>query len=149
MSEKDQVFCFVEGPWARTKLYSEKVKDLASALAAAERVGDVSGDPWSQKMCRHRIPGRGQPNLPSHFGNEKKAQTPSTGTRRYQSSSSRCPPSYVRAPTEDIGPRWQRYKPQCSILSEAEREVEKEDEGSTERLWNSETGRPNPCLSTG
>ncbi|TYK29171.1 hypothetical protein E5676_scaffold120G003510 [Cucumis melo var. makuwa] len=38
-----------EGPWARTKLYSQKVKDLASAFATAERVGDVSGDPWSQK----------------------------------------------------------------------------------------------------
>ncbi|KAA0034979.1 reverse transcriptase [Cucumis melo var. makuwa] len=46
MLEKDKVFCFVEGLklWARTKLYEQKVQDLASALAAAERLFDYGGD---------------------------------------------------------------------------------------------------------
>ena len=46
MSEKDKVFCFVEElkPWARTKLYEQKVQNLASTLVVAERLFDYSGD---------------------------------------------------------------------------------------------------------
>ena len=35
MTEKDKIFSFVEGlkPWARTKLYEQRVQDLASAYA--------------------------------------------------------------------------------------------------------------------
>ena len=38
MSEKDKVFCFVEGlkPWAKTELYEQRVQDLTSVYAAAE-----------------------------------------------------------------------------------------------------------------
>ncbi|KAA0064070.1 uncharacterized protein E5676_scaffold111G001630 [Cucumis melo var. makuwa] len=53
MSEKDKVFCFVEGlkPWAKTKLYEQRVQDLTSAYAAAERLFNLSND--SQDTRRH------------------------------------------------------------------------------------------------
>ncbi|KAA0032944.1 uncharacterized protein E5676_scaffold482G00600 [Cucumis melo var. makuwa] len=53
MSEKDKVFCFVEGlkPWAKTKLYEQRVQDLTSANAAAEWLFDLSND--SQDTRRH------------------------------------------------------------------------------------------------
>ncbi|TYK28468.1 uncharacterized protein E5676_scaffold629G001010 [Cucumis melo var. makuwa] len=46
MSEKDKVFCFVEGlkPWAMAKLYEQRVQDLTSAYAAAERLFDLTSD---------------------------------------------------------------------------------------------------------
>ncbi|KAA0051479.1 uncharacterized protein E6C27_scaffold55G002480 [Cucumis melo var. makuwa] len=46
MSEKDKVFYFVEGlkPWARAKLYEQRVQDLTSAYAAAERLFDLTSD---------------------------------------------------------------------------------------------------------
>ncbi|KAA0053384.1 uncharacterized protein E6C27_scaffold428G00460 [Cucumis melo var. makuwa] len=46
MSEKDKVFCFVEGlkSWAKTKLYEQRVQDLTSAYAAAERLFDLSNE---------------------------------------------------------------------------------------------------------
>ena len=46
MIEKDKIFSFVEGlkPWARTKLYEQKVQDLVSAYATAERLFDLSND---------------------------------------------------------------------------------------------------------
>ncbi|XP_038890158.1 uncharacterized protein LOC120079815 [Benincasa hispida] len=46
MSEKDKVFCFVEGlkPWAKAKLYEQRVQNLPSAYAAAERLYDLSTD---------------------------------------------------------------------------------------------------------
>ncbi|KAA0051690.1 uncharacterized protein E6C27_scaffold60G00710 [Cucumis melo var. makuwa] len=51
MSKKDKVFCFVEGlkPWAKTKLYEQRVQDLTSA--AAERLFDLSNK--SQDARRH------------------------------------------------------------------------------------------------
>ncbi|TYK13637.1 uncharacterized protein E5676_scaffold299G001440 [Cucumis melo var. makuwa] len=51
MLEKDKVFCFVEGLklWSRTKLYEQKVQDLASALADAERLFEYGGEQESQK----------------------------------------------------------------------------------------------------
>ncbi|KAA0035567.1 reverse transcriptase [Cucumis melo var. makuwa] len=54
MSEKDKVFCFVEGlkPWAKTKLYEQRVQDLKSAYAAAERLFDLTSD--SQDARRHQ-----------------------------------------------------------------------------------------------
>ena len=54
MTEKDKIFSFVEGlkPWAMTKLYKQKVQDLASAYALAERLFDLSGD--SQETRRHQ-----------------------------------------------------------------------------------------------
>ncbi|KAA0047561.1 uncharacterized protein E6C27_scaffold115G00220 [Cucumis melo var. makuwa] len=54
MSEKDKVFCFVEGlkPWARAKLYEQRVQDLTSTYAAAERLFDLTSD--SQDVRRHQ-----------------------------------------------------------------------------------------------
>lgn len=51
MSEKDKVFYFVEElkSWTITKLYEQKVQDLASVLAATQRLLDYSGDQQSQK----------------------------------------------------------------------------------------------------
>ncbi|KAA0067341.1 reverse transcriptase [Cucumis melo var. makuwa] len=53
MFEKDKVFYFVEGLkwWAKTKLYDERVQDLTSVYAAAERLFDLSND--SQDVRRH------------------------------------------------------------------------------------------------
>ena len=44
MSEKDRLFYFLEGlkPWARTELQRQRVQDLASAQAAAERLTDYT-----------------------------------------------------------------------------------------------------------
>ncbi|KAA0051406.1 uncharacterized protein E6C27_scaffold55G001490 [Cucumis melo var. makuwa] len=60
MSEKDKVFCFVVGlkPWAKTKLYEQRVQDLTSAYAAAKRLFDLTSD--SQDVRRHQSssPGR-------------------------------------------------------------------------------------------
>ncbi|TYK08452.1 uncharacterized protein E5676_scaffold654G00680 [Cucumis melo var. makuwa] len=54
MSEKDKVFCFVEWlkPWARAKLYEQRVQNLTSAYAAAERLFDLTSD--SQDVRRHQ-----------------------------------------------------------------------------------------------
>ena len=48
MSEKDKVFYFEElKPWVKTKLYEQKVQDLVSAFATAERLFDYDGDQGS------------------------------------------------------------------------------------------------------
>ncbi|TYK14925.1 reverse transcriptase [Cucumis melo var. makuwa] len=54
MSEKDKVFCFVEGlkSWAKTKLYEQRVQDLTSAYAAAKRLFDLTND--SQDVIRQQ-----------------------------------------------------------------------------------------------
>ena len=43
MSEKDKVFCFIEGLklWAKTKLYEQRVQDLTSTYTATERFFDL------------------------------------------------------------------------------------------------------------
>ncbi|TYJ95701.1 uncharacterized protein E5676_scaffold726G00310 [Cucumis melo var. makuwa] len=60
MSEKDKVFCFVEGLklWAKTKLYEQRVQDLTSAYAAAERLFDLIGDSQDVKRHQSSSPGR-------------------------------------------------------------------------------------------
>ncbi|KAA0054369.1 uncharacterized protein E6C27_scaffold24G001000 [Cucumis melo var. makuwa] len=67
MSEKDKVFCFIEGlkPWAKTKLYEQRVQDLASADAATERLFDLISD--SQDVRRHQssLLGRNRNSCPS------------------------------------------------------------------------------------
>ncbi|KAA0041740.1 gag-asp_proteas domain-containing protein [Cucumis melo var. makuwa] len=67
MSEKDKVFCFVEGlkPWARAKLYEQRVQDLTSVYAAAKRLFDLTSD--SQDVRRHQSssPGRNRNGRPS------------------------------------------------------------------------------------
>ncbi|KAL0456802.1 UNVERIFIED_CONTAM: hypothetical protein Slati_1019400 [Sesamum latifolium] len=44
MSEKDKLFTFMEGlkPWARLELQRQRVTDLGSAMAAAERLTDFA-----------------------------------------------------------------------------------------------------------
>ncbi|KAA0068072.1 reverse transcriptase [Cucumis melo var. makuwa] len=53
MYEKNKVFCFVKGlkPWAKTKLYEQRVQDLASTYTVVERLFDLSND--SQDVRRH------------------------------------------------------------------------------------------------
>ena len=77
MSEKDKVFCFVEGlkPWAKTKLYEQRVQDLTSAYAAAERFFDLSND--SQDVRRNQNSSSGgnksnRPTSPKAAGGDKR-----------------------------------------------------------------------------
>ncbi|KAA0025392.1 uncharacterized protein E6C27_scaffold1220G00220 [Cucumis melo var. makuwa] len=67
MSEKDKVFCFFEGlkPWARAKLYEQRVQELTSTYTAAERLFDLTSD--SQDVRRHQSssPGRNRNSRPS------------------------------------------------------------------------------------
>ncbi|KAA0065559.1 uncharacterized protein E5676_scaffold1212G00220 [Cucumis melo var. makuwa] len=60
MSEKDKGFCFVEGlkPWAKTKLYEQRVQDLTSAYAAAERLFDLISDFQDVRCHQSSSPGR-------------------------------------------------------------------------------------------
>ena len=46
MSEKEKIFSFVEGlkSWAKTKLYKQRVQDLTSTYAVAERLFNLSSD---------------------------------------------------------------------------------------------------------
>ncbi|KAA0050163.1 uncharacterized protein E6C27_scaffold675G001960 [Cucumis melo var. makuwa] len=76
MSEKDKVFCFVEGmkPWARAKLYEQRVQDLMSAYAAVKRLFDLTSD--SQDVRRHQSSSLGRnrnsrPSSPKTTGGEK------------------------------------------------------------------------------
>ncbi|KAA0045427.1 uncharacterized protein E6C27_scaffold294G00240 [Cucumis melo var. makuwa] len=67
MSEKDKVFCFVEGlkPWARAKLYEQRVQDLTSAYAAAERLFDLTSDTQDVRRHKSSSPGRNRNSRPS------------------------------------------------------------------------------------
>ena len=73
MTEKDKIFSFVEGLklWVRIKLYEQKVQDLASAYAIAERLFDLSDDTQetrrrqSSSLERDR---NGRPNSPKTTG---------------------------------------------------------------------------------
>ncbi|KAL0427419.1 UNVERIFIED_CONTAM: hypothetical protein Slati_2916700 [Sesamum latifolium] len=46
MSKKDKLFTFMEGlkPWARVNLQRQRVTDLGSAMAAAERLTDFASE---------------------------------------------------------------------------------------------------------
>ncbi|KAA0033368.1 uncharacterized protein E5676_scaffold26G00180 [Cucumis melo var. makuwa] len=67
MSEKDKVFYFVEGlkPWGRAKLYEQRVQDLTSAYAAAERLFHLIDDSQDVKRHQSSSPGRNRNNRPS------------------------------------------------------------------------------------
>ncbi|KAA0041962.1 reverse transcriptase [Cucumis melo var. makuwa] len=67
MSEKDKVFCFVEGlkPWAKTKLYEQRVQDLTSAYAAVERLFDLSSDSQDARRYPSFSSGGSRNNRPS------------------------------------------------------------------------------------
>ena len=55
MSEKDRLFYFLEGlkPWARTELQRQRVQDLASAQAAAERLTDYTFEENNNRSNRY------------------------------------------------------------------------------------------------
>ncbi|KAA0037094.1 reverse transcriptase [Cucumis melo var. makuwa] len=88
MSEKDKVFCFVEGlkPWARAKLYEQRVQDLTSAYAAAEWFFDLTSD--SQNVRRHQSSSPRR-NMNSRSSSPKAAggdECPSKDRRFHQSN---------------------------------------------------------------
>ncbi|KAA0064190.1 uncharacterized protein E6C27_scaffold548G001290 [Cucumis melo var. makuwa] len=67
MSEKDKVFYIVEGlkPWARAKLYEQRVQDLTSAYAAAERLFDLTSDSQDVRRNQSSSPRRNRDGRPS------------------------------------------------------------------------------------
>ncbi|KAA0050738.1 uncharacterized protein E5676_scaffold726G00120 [Cucumis melo var. makuwa] len=67
MSKKDKVFCFVEGlkPWAKTKLYEQRVQDITSAYAAAKRLFDLTSDSQDVRHHQSSSPGRNRNSRPS------------------------------------------------------------------------------------
>ncbi|KAA0062567.1 reverse transcriptase [Cucumis melo var. makuwa] len=73
MSEKEKVFYFVEGlkPWAKTKLYEQRVQDLTSAYTASEQLFDLTSD--SQDGMRH------QSSLPERNRNSRSSSPKDTG----------------------------------------------------------------------
>ncbi|KAA0038414.1 uncharacterized protein E6C27_scaffold270G003130 [Cucumis melo var. makuwa] len=88
MSEKDKVLCFVEGlkPWAKTKLYEQRVQDLTSAYAATERLFDLIGDSQDVKRHQSSSPGRNRnsrPSSPKAVGGDKRS---GKDRRPYQST---------------------------------------------------------------
>ncbi|KAA0033152.1 uncharacterized protein E5676_scaffold1032G00100 [Cucumis melo var. makuwa] len=77
ISEKDKVFCFVKGlkPWAKTKLYEQRVQDLTSAYAAAERLFDLISDSQDARRHQSSSPGKNRNSHPSSlkaFGGDKR-----------------------------------------------------------------------------
>ena len=90
MTEKDRIFSFVEGlkPWARTKLYEQRVQDLVSTYATVERLFNMSS--VTQEMRRHQSSSLGRdrnnrPNSPEAVsgnrspGRDRKPSQPNTG----------------------------------------------------------------------
>ncbi|KAA0065526.1 uncharacterized protein E6C27_scaffold638G00290 [Cucumis melo var. makuwa] len=78
MSEKDKVFYFVEGlkPWARAKLYEQRVQDLTSAYAAAERLFDLTSDSQDARRNQSSSPRRNRdsrPSSPKAVGGDKRS----------------------------------------------------------------------------
>ncbi|KAA0055407.1 uncharacterized protein E5676_scaffold1428G00300 [Cucumis melo var. makuwa] len=67
MSEKDKVLCFVEGlrPWVKTKLYEQRVQDLTSAYAVAERLFNLSNDSQDARRYPSSSSGGSRNNRPS------------------------------------------------------------------------------------
>ncbi|KAA0057412.1 uncharacterized protein E6C27_scaffold280G002880 [Cucumis melo var. makuwa] len=78
MSEKDKVFYFVEGlkSWARAKLYEQRVQDLTSAYAAAERLFDLTSDSQDARRNQSSSPRRNRdsrPSSPKAVGGDKRS----------------------------------------------------------------------------
>ncbi|TYK03044.1 uncharacterized protein E5676_scaffold46G001390 [Cucumis melo var. makuwa] len=88
MSEKDKVFYFVEGlkPWAKAKLYEQRVQDLTSAYAAAERLFDLTSDSQDTRRNQSSSPRRNRdsrPSSPKAVGGDKR---PGKDRKPYQSN---------------------------------------------------------------
>lgn len=99
MFEKDKVFCLVKGltPWAKTKLYEQKIQDIAFVLTTIERLLNYSGDQALQKK-NVTSPSFGykaaKPNPLKNFRTDKKSQSlnASPSWRSYQSNLSQSRP---------------------------------------------------------
>ncbi|KAA0036436.1 uncharacterized protein E5676_scaffold360G001010 [Cucumis melo var. makuwa] len=85
MSKKDKVFYFVEGlkPWAKTKLYEQRVQDLTSVYAAVERLFDLTSD--SQDVRRHQSSSLGR-NRNSQSSSLRGGKDSSRDRKAYQSN---------------------------------------------------------------
>ena len=88
MSEKDKLFYFLEGlkPWAQAELQRQRVQDLASAQAAAERLTDYAAEDASKKKGPSLILAGSRPSLTrlkvGETGNKVRVQArPSLGGR--------------------------------------------------------------------
>ncbi|TYK02874.1 uncharacterized protein E5676_scaffold968G00030 [Cucumis melo var. makuwa] len=102
MSEKDKVFCFVEGlkPWAKTKLYEQRVQDLMSAYSAIVRLFDLTSDSQDVRSHQSSSPGRNRNSRSSSPKDAEGGKDSSRDRRPYQSSTentwrrpnNRCPP---------------------------------------------------------
>ena len=86
MSEVDRLFCFLEGlkPWAKQELQRQRITDLATAQAAAERLTDYTPENAQQKKSTPAP-------SPSSAGSKKSGkpwQSKSGGERKTPESSS-------------------------------------------------------------
>ncbi|KAA0051477.1 protein DDI1-like protein [Cucumis melo var. makuwa] len=88
MSEKDKVFCFVEGlkPWARAKLYEQRVQDLTSAYAAAERLFDLTSDTQDVRRHKSSSPGRNMNSRLSSLKTVRRDEYTGKDRRSHQSN---------------------------------------------------------------
>ncbi|KAA0039111.1 uncharacterized protein E6C27_scaffold84G002140 [Cucumis melo var. makuwa] len=88
MSEKDKVFCFVEGlkPWARAKLYEQRVQDLTSVYAAAERLFDLTSDTQDVRRHKSSSPGRNWNSRPSSPKTVRRDEYTGKDRRSHQSN---------------------------------------------------------------
>ncbi|KAA0057594.1 uncharacterized protein E6C27_scaffold497G00710 [Cucumis melo var. makuwa] len=88
MSEKDKVFYFVEGlkPWARAKLYEQKVQDLTSAYAAAERLFDLTSDSQDARRNQSSSPRRNRDGRPSSPKTVRRDEYTGKDRRSHQSN---------------------------------------------------------------
>ena len=60
MFEKDKIFHFIEGlkPWAKSKLYEQRIQDLSTTYGTAERLFDLSNE-QSQDVRRSQTSSSG------------------------------------------------------------------------------------------
>ncbi|KAA0063885.1 uncharacterized protein E6C27_scaffold616G00090 [Cucumis melo var. makuwa] len=88
MSEKDKVFYFVEGlkPWARAKLYEQRVQDFTSAYAAAERLFDLTGDTQDVRRHKSSSPGRNRNSRPRSPKTVRREEYTGKDRRSHQSN---------------------------------------------------------------
>ncbi|TYK21292.1 uncharacterized protein E5676_scaffold1775G00070 [Cucumis melo var. makuwa] len=88
MSEKDKVFYFVKGlkPCARAKLYEQRVQDLTSAYAAAERLFNLTSDSQDVRRNQSSSPRRNRNSRPSSPKAVREDECPGKDRRSHQSS---------------------------------------------------------------
>ncbi|KAJ7943087.1 Retrotransposon protein, putative, Ty3-gypsy subclass [Quillaja saponaria] len=103
MSEKDKMFYFLEGlkPWARAELQRQRVQDLATAQAAAERLIDYAPESSASKKPQQSPSGGngGQFGKPgknkSGGGDQRKPSYPSNSPQSSRGSVSTSKPRTI------------------------------------------------------